>query len=396
MSTLVNGGESFLYTVNFPFSEPPGLYWYHPHVYGVSEAVAQGGASGAILVEGIENLQPAVAGLPQRVMIMRDQITAPGVVNTGVPANLDVSLNYVPVSYPALTPGVIETPAGQRQFWRFVNASADTIADVQLNYDGVAQPLQIVALDSVATGSQDGTRRGKLVPVDHLLVPPAGRVEFIMTAPSPFVKTAIFQTLALDKGIGVTALPTRTLAVLKSDRLNPLPVSVAAAPGVAMPTVSGTPGPQLFEGLHAAAVTTKRSLYFSSSFAPGSPAGFFITVAGATPTLFNPNNPPAITTHVGAVEEWTIENHTQELHAFHIHQIHFELLEINGKPVPPDQRQYLDTVQVPYWNGTGPYPSVKVKMDFRGNVAGDLVYHCHILGHEDLGMITIIRILPQP
>jgi hypothetical protein len=51
-------------------------------------------------------------------------------------------------------------------------------------------------------------------------------------------------------------------------------------------------------------------------------------------------------------------------------------------------------IQVPYWTGSGPYPSVKVRMDFRGPDIGDFVYHCHILGHEDNGMMAIIRVNP--
>jgi FtsP/CotA-like multicopper oxidase with cupredoxin domain len=73
--TIINSGETFKYSVQFPSSEPPGLYWYHPHVHGLSEAAVQGGASGAIIVEGIENVQPTVAGLPERVLLIRDQNT---------------------------------------------------------------------------------------------------------------------------------------------------------------------------------------------------------------------------------------------------------------------------------------------------------------------------------
>ncbi|MGA7863562.1 MAG: multicopper oxidase domain-containing protein [Stellaceae bacterium] len=156
---------------------------------------------------------------------------------------------------------------------------------------------------------------------------------------------------------------------------------------------------ELFEGLANATVTAKRTLYFSEVLSdptnPASPTNFFITVDGATPTLFDPNNPPAIVTKQGAVEDWMIQNRSQENHEFHMHQIHFLLLEQNGVPVPPEQRQYLDMIQVPYWSGTGPYSSVKVRMDFRGMDVGDFVYHCHILGHEDAGMMATIRVLPR-
>ena len=56
--------------------------------------------------------------------------------------------------------------------------------------------------------------------------------------------------------------------------------------------------------------------------------------------------------------------------------------------------QFFDTVQVPYWSGSGRYPTVKLRMDCRGPTVGDFVYHCHILGHEDAGMMAIIRVKP--
>lgn len=146
-------------------------------------------------------------------------------------------------------------------------------------------------------------------------------------------------------------------------------------------------------------MTAHRRLYFSEQPKdPEDPYGsskFYITVDGAKPTLFKPSKPPAITTTQGAVEEWTIENRARTVHEFHIHQIHFQLLARNGKAVPPAQRQFLDTVQVPHWSGSGPYPSVTILMDFRGNITGDFVYHCHILAHEDAGMMATIRVLPS-
>jgi FtsP/CotA-like multicopper oxidase with cupredoxin domain len=51
----------------------------------------------------------------------------------------------------------------------------------------------------------------------------------------------------------------------------------------------------------------------------------------------------------------------------------------------------VDTVTIPPWTGTGPYPNVTMRMDFRDpNIAGRFVYHCHILDHEDGGMMATI------
>lgn len=384
--TLINSGQSFTYNIMFPPDEPPGLYWYHPHVHGIAEAAVQGGASAAIVVEGIQNVQPAVAGLPERILIIRDQVL-PGTPPTpgGAVPSWDVSVNYVPILFPVLTPAVLPVRPGEKQFWRVSNSSADTIIDLQLQFDGVPQTIQIAALDGVPTGSQDGTGQGKLVPVTNIRIPPAGRAEFIVTGPSASVKNATLFTLGIDTGPDGDSDPQRPL-------IHIVPNSFAAEPSATIGPVTAPSGPQRFAGLSTAGVTAKRLLYFSEDNPNQS---FFITVDGQTPTLFSPTNPPAIVTTQGSVEDWTIQNRSLENHEFHFHQIHFLLLARNGVPVPPSQQQFLDMVEVPYGTGAAPFPSVTVRMDFRGPDIGDFVYHCHILNHEDHGMMAIIRVLPR-
>jgi FtsP/CotA-like multicopper oxidase with cupredoxin domain len=393
--TIINSGESFQYTLHFPTDEPPGLYWYHPHVHGIAEAAVQGGASGAIIVGGIANLQPAVAGLPERVLVIRDQNVAGAPSPGGIIPSWDLTLNYVPVPYvatptPGFIPSVIQMQTGKKEFWRVSNSSADSLVDLQLLYDGVPQPLTLVALDGVPIGSQDGTKPGQTLTQTDIFIATAGRAEFIVTAPAASVKKAVFQTLNIDTGPDGDNDPTRPLAVIHTSSTPPaLPVTEVASGAV--------PGNR-FAGLASLTSTATRTLYFSEVLSdpsdPNSPTNFFITVDGATPTLFDPNNPPAITTTQGSVEDWTIQNRAGENHEFHLHQIHFLLLAVNGVPVPPAQQQFYDTIQLPFWSGTGPYPSVTVRADFRGPDIGDFVYHCHILGHEDAGMMAIIRVLP--
>ncbi len=406
LHTVVNGGESYHYHLRFPTDEPPGLYWYHPHIHGIAEAAVLGGASGAIIVDGIESVQPAVGGLPARVLIIRDQTVAGNPSPGGKVPAWDISLNYVPNAWPKPIPGVIVAPPGRREFWRVLNASADTIADVALKYDRVDQTLEIAALDGVATGSHDGNRHhGELVPVKHIRIPPAGRAEFIVTTPPANTAQAAFETRKVDTGPVGDNDTTRTLAYIQTGRGQTASGQTAseatptALPVMPMPFAAAPMGGERFAGLLSAPVTAHRRLHFSEVLSdpnnPLSPTNFYITVAGQKRELFDPNNPPAITTTQGAVEEWTIENHAQENHEFHIHQIHFLLTARDGVPVPEGERQFLDMVDVPYWSGTGPYPSVTVLMDFRGPVVGDFVYHCHILGHEDNGMMAIIRVLPK-
>ena len=390
--TLINSGQSFTYNIAFPADEPPGLYWYHPHVHGIAEVAVQGGASGVIIVDGIENLQPAVAGLPERVLIVRDQTVA-GNPTGNVPA-WDLTLNYVPIAYPALIPAVIRMKNGQQEFWRVANASADTILDLQVLFDGTPQTLLLVGLDGVPVGSQDGTHLGQLIPVTDLRLPPASRMEFLVTGPSASVGSAQFITQAIATGRDGDNDTARTLANILG--------SGGGGTGTGLvPAVSGPPWKPRFQDIATAAVTKQRKLYFSEN---STQTQFFITVNGQKPVVFSADNPPAVITTQGSVEDWTIENHAQENHEFHFHQIHFLVLsqdnfQINGsQPVQAIQGQLMDMIEVPYWDGNKahPYPSVTVRMDFRGPDIGDFVYHCHILNHEDQGMMAIIRVLPAP
>jgi FtsP/CotA-like multicopper oxidase with cupredoxin domain len=403
--TIVNPGESFHYKIRIPKDEPPGMYWYHAHIHGIASPAVQGGASGAIEIEGIANFQPAVQGLPQRFLVFRDQPlqNPPKNQKTQPTAPFwDVSMNYVPIPYPNYTPGVIQMQAGAQEFWRVVNASADTIMDVQLLYDGQAQPLQLVALDGVPIGSQDGRHQGIIITQTDVYIPPASRAEFIVTGPSSSVQHAVLMTNHIDTGPAGDVDTRRPLALIqltKDARRIPKPI---------MPIAAKVDG-ERFAGLDDSMVTARRRIYFDEKIKtaysggklktavrePGGGALFYVTVQGQNDTLYYPDMPPAITTTQGAVEDWTIENHSQEVHEFHIHQIHFQLIAINGVRVSPEQRQWYDTYQVPYYSGTGKYPSITVRMDFRGAVPGEFVYHCHILDHEDGGMMANILVLPR-
>jgi FtsP/CotA-like multicopper oxidase with cupredoxin domain len=301
-------------------------------------------------------------------------------------------MNYVPVPYPKYPPGIVQMQAGAQEFWRVVNASADTVADLQVLYDGVPQPLQVVAFDGVPTGSQDGRHQGTIITQTDVLIPPAGRAEFIVTGPSSSVQRAVLMTNRIDTGPAGDIDTRRPLAQIQ------LTNDMRKIPKPLLP-VAGQVNGERFAGIDDSMVTKHRYLYFSEHVlagrrGPGGGQAFFITVKGQQQTAYYPDEPPAITTARGAVEDWTIENQTGEVHEFHIHQIHFQVLAVNGVTIPPGKRQWYDTYQVPYYTGTGPFPSIRVRMDFRGAVTGEFVYHCHILDHEDGGMMANILVLP--
>jgi FtsP/CotA-like multicopper oxidase with cupredoxin domain len=387
IQTTVQPAETFDYQVQIPPDEPPGLYWYHPHLHGFSTTQVRGGATGALIVDGIESLVPAVAGLTARTLVLRSQLTVTN--GTGVPTE-DISINYVPVTYPDYLPAQIQTGAGQQEFWRVLNSTADTTFNLEYQIGGVDQSVQLVAVDGVPVG---GVTNPQSVPESSIELPPGARAEFVVTTPN-VGDTAQLVTESWDSGPDGIWDPSRPIAdiVAVSSALaehKPAPKQLAAKPAKFHLQKSSR-----FAGLKdVTTFSAERTLYFSENASVGQ---YFITVDGQTPAVFNMSQAPNLVIQRGAVESWTIENHSTEDHIFHIHQLHFQVLDINGVAV--NDPAIRDTILVPYWNGTDPtYPSVTLSMDFRDpNISGTFVYHCHILDHEDLGMMGEIQVVPTP
>ena len=378
LTTLIQPNtKGFHFDIHIPEDEPPGLYWYHPHVHGFTEFQVNGGAAGAIVVEGMEKLHPEVAGLTQRVFVIRQQYLVPW-----VPGPYQLSINYQVAAFPSFPSPIIKMKPNEKQFWRVANATIQDFMPLQVWFNGKPQKLQLIALD--------GYPLAKPRMEDTILVPPAGRAEFIVQAP-PRDNEAIFMSLAYSTGpTGNADLQQQLAKIEVSGDADETEEGKNAEPAPLTPM-----GSIKFADLSKQKPTTLRKLYFSEEFGgTNGPIQFYVTVDGQKQKVFKGNEKPVITTHVGAVEDWIVENHALETHDFHIHQIHFLMLEVDGKPVK--YQDLRDTIQIPYWDGKGPFHSVKVRMDFRDpTIAGTFVYHCHLLLHEDLGMMHKIEILPK-
>jgi FtsP/CotA-like multicopper oxidase with cupredoxin domain len=426
LHTLISPSDPpFEYRLQIPPDEPPGVYWYHPHVHGSTNVQVQGGASGALIVEGIERANPLVAGLPERVLTIRDQdlihpnaVPAASMVmpqmaplrdpdgdilnmgsGVGMPSK-DLSINYVAVPYPDYPPALVLMRPSERQLWRLLNASAITYLDLRILFSGVAQPLGQVSLDGVPVnptvakrlaGSTSADQTG-IVWQNHIELPPGGRADVIFTGPPEGIYANLI-TQAVDTGPAGENDPIRPLLNIISKAGVPEPRSIL--PTSLTPVLSKAP-----VWLGDVKPVRERKLYFSERPSdrhnPKSRTVFMITIEGQPPVLFDPaSRLPNMIVRQGDVEDWIIENRTQELHAFHIHQLHFLLIQSNGVPV--DEPFLRDTVNVQYWDGKSTtYPSVKVRMDFRNpRIVGTFVYHCHLLEHEDGGMMGTIQVTPR-
>jgi FtsP/CotA-like multicopper oxidase with cupredoxin domain len=417
LKTLIQPKDpSFEYRVRIPQDQLPGLYWYHPHPHGFSEAQVLGGASGALIVEGIERANRLITGLPERVLVIRDQRVRSAILDPKKPGK-DLSLNFVPVPYPDYPAAVIPMRPSERQFWRVLNASADTYVDLKLLFGGKPQFLGMIAFDGVPIGYEDGRARNHVLWASHIALPPAGRAEFVVNGPPEGVQANLVTqavltgpiadggastgTLAVNRGTGSPNhsegedddnSPPRPLATIMTSSTAPEPPSALSAWATPLPVPRLAP-------LANVQPVRQRTLYFSEEAQdprnPNGPTIFYITEEGKTPKPFDPNSAaPDIVVHQGDVEEWTIENRSRETHTFHIHQTHFIVVASHGVPI--DQPYLRDTVNVQFWNGSSPqYPSVKLRIDFRDpNIIGTFPYHCHILQHEDGGMMGTIRVEP--
>ena len=372
INTLIQPGTpGFQFSVHVPTTEPPGLYWYHPHIHGFTEFQVNGGAAGALIVEGMEKVRPEVAGLGERVFVIRQQYLVPW-----IPGPYELSINYQVSPLLGGKP-IIQMKPGEKQFWRVANATIQDFLQLQIQYNGTLQPMEVVALDGYPLAQ---TRNETTI-----LIPPAGRAEFIVQAP-PTGGSAVFFTNAYNTG------PTGNLDVSQSIA-NIQTTNEAASSPMPKATPPSADGTKFFDFAQQLA-TVQRKLFFSEEFGgTNGPIQFYITVDGQKQKVFEANEKPVITTKVGAIEDWTIENRALETHAFHIHQIHFRVMEIDGKPAPNNDLR--DTIEIPYWEGKGPFHSVKLRMDFSDpTTAGTFLFHCHILLHEDLGMMH--KILVQP
>ncbi len=368
LTSISSGAAPFQYKITIPANEPAGLYWYHPHPHGFTKTQVIGGASGALIVGGVENMLPEVAGLPQRVFVIRQQLLPSGGDESSV-----LSVNFVP--FQELLYARILMKPFEKQLWRIVNSSSTQFLQLQLLNEGVATNFQIVGLDGVPL---DSARTANVV-----VIPPAGRAEIVVQGPPANGLYQLFNA-GYDTGPIGDPNPAELLA-------NVEPSSSAPEPPSRVPAAVKRDALHRFAGLSSATPTAQRSLYFTEN-ADGTK--FFLTVQGQTPRVYDPTEPPAIVTQQGAIEDWTLENHTEEVHAFHLHQLHFVVLAINGVLTHDDAVR--DTIVIPYWDGQSPqYTSVKIRVDFRDpETVGTFLYHCHILDHEDLGMMAKIEVTP--
>ena len=270
-----------------------------------------GGASGALIIEGIERANPASSpGLPERVLVIRDQDllnpdappskdepvvpkmlidrdgdAANNGTGFGKPAK-DLSINYVPVPYPDYPPASIAMRPGERQLWRVVNASAITYLNLAVIFQHAAAKARHRRDRRRAPEHATATPTNAVEWRDHIGLA-AGRARGVhRRRVRPQGVPALLVTRTVDTGQGGENDPNRALASIVAARDAPEPRSILPSGDEPLAARLRCPG-----SANVAPVRV-RKLYFSEKLTnpadPNSATEFYLTVDGQTPKLFDP------------------------------------------------------------------------------------------------------------
>ena len=191
-----------------------------------------------------------------------------------------------------------------------------------------------------------------------LLLPPGKRFDVLVTWPE--AGSYKLRTLTYNQGPEGDVYGERVLMTVN--------VAGEAVATPSQPTTMGT-----LPDLQDAEVAERRTVVFSEANKAGK---FFINGEQFNGrTMYTPK--------LGTVEEWTLKNVTGEDHPFHIHVNDFQVMSVNGKPY--DAASLQDIVKIPAKG------EVVIRQRF-ADFTGKFVFHCHILAHEDNGMMAIVDV----
>lgn len=397
VTSIVNFEEVYQIRFTIPLTQPPGLYWYHPHLHGNADDMVEGGGSGAMIIEGIDKIHPALRGLTERVLVIREVAVGRrssiesifyknlsinyALVNMNPRISESESLNQVPI---------LQVLAEKKESWRIVNAASTTVLQIQIIFDGAVQNLTLIALDGVPLPPTNPRIAQSIV------LGPANRVEFIVTTPSKEVRDAKMITKSIDF---IVTRPLMKIQVIQTQQS----MTNAALEANSSALVFYDPIREI-NVLRNVTPDRVRRFYFSQKISADNRSfSFFITGSDDVPQSFNDYMEATITVYQNTTEDWIIQNRAVNTnHVFHIHQGHYLLLEKNRKTLPPEEQVMMDVTAIEGWNGKintidpnkNQYPSIRIRLNFTSFEVGKFVFHCHKLSHEDLGMMRVIEVLP--
>ena len=367
----ISSGEVFNYEFTIPDNHPGGTFYYHPHLHGWVARQVFGGLGGIFVIRGAMDAIPEIEAAQEVFLFLKDfSLDTSGRVP--IPHHMEQMLGR---EGPLVTvngrsnPDLFIPQDGLLRL-RLVNASNARFYRLALE----DHPLYLIAMDGISLSEP--------VELRELLLTPGERADILVRGEREPGQYRLLD-LPYDRGsmgmmgpgmgrgmMGPRMGPggrnfsgegtTRTLATLTyQGQVEPVPLPQQLIP------VEALPAPQ-----------TVRRFSLNHGMSPGMGMAFFIN--GQT---FNHQR---IDTRVSldTVEDWEIANTGTMDHPFHLHTNPFQVISRNDRA--PELLAWKDTVVV------RPGEVVRLRIRF-ADFLGKTVYHCHILDHEDLGMMGTVQ-----
>ena len=372
----VEPGGSHRYEIEVPADHPGGLFWYHPHRHGGVAQQIRGGMAGAIIIRGELDKVPEVAAAVEHLLVVQaieldDNFAVAAPIPD--PSSSEAFFPRSQILYPingGLAPTIAMRP-GEVQRWRIVNAAEGK--SMNFVVDGVE--LHVLAWDGLTLAEPE------LVP--NLYLSPGNRVDVLVRAVTP--GTHLLElTPGSSQRPSSQGVPSTSTASTLPPELVTRPVATVVVEGDAVEMVLPVSLPAWDPPMLP--IAERRTVVYS------------VERDGDTFKTFGVDGQPFLPgetvrrVRLGTGEEWTIVNglddkYPQHAHSFHIHVNPFQVIAVNG--VTLDRPLWRDTFPLAGSNGDS--------FTFRTNFVdftGRFVHHCHIVSHEDLGMMEIVEVYP--
>jgi suppressor of ftsI len=360
MLVMVQPNRSHRYLFEVPRDHPAGCYWYHAHVHGLVTNHVSRGAAGMIYIANAYTDRIESLGIRRRLMLLQqayfEEDLKTVVFDDGERDDAELALSLINgVRLPD-----IRIRPGEPQVWCLVNGSSSAFYALRLE----GHTFDVIGEDGVPLVGSG--RRGQQM----LLLPSGKRLEVVVRGARMNGRYALSYD-AYNQGVDIW--PQKTIGTLVVDG--------PSWTGADHPGVDSSAPPQ---DLSTVSVSDdlKRTIVFGVN--RNVPEGEFgrFTINGHS---WNPNYSEWTST-LGTTEEWFIRNDTEQDHPFHVHVNPFQITKVNGVAVPFEG--YQDTASVPRFG------SITVRTRFTDFAGGPILMHCHILDHEDMGMMTRFEIAP--
>ncbi|HYL78492.1 MAG TPA: multicopper oxidase domain-containing protein [Bryobacteraceae bacterium] len=390
--------------------QAPGTHWYHAHKHGSTAINMFNGMSGAFIIRGDDydgKLQSFYKGQLKEKLLFIQQLTAVPNLMSSQGGGIPIFVNGVPNKKLQIT-----MRPGEVQLWRLVNSTAGGgQGKIMLQFTPQTQGAAPIVYKQIA---QDGVQfafenyNSPLNGKNPIRMMPANRVDLLVQAPStPGCFTYSFGTLPQGQGAVLTVVVTGT-------PMNPamaLPATAADFPTF----------PSFLADVDPRTIRIHRTLNYGWGGAePGNNGGPGRDAAtGSAPryTINGKQFQDQIIDEVmllDSAEEWTVYNSTVGIaHPFHIHINPFQIIEVfdptNMTGPEPLDPPYIwwDTFGIPPGSNTYPDGTSRLGPDGKqvfvpgyfkmrsrfDDFVGTYVNHCHILAHEDRGMMELVEVV---